>query len=431
MASYQTIKGTYDILPDRYAEFAYVETLWQQFLSLYGYKMMRTPHLEHLGVYQKENDTSDMVTKEMFTFTINGHDYLCLRPEGTAGIIRAVIEHKLYNLYDLPLKIAYQGEMFRYERPQKGRQRQFTQLGVENIGAKSPLIDAEVIALGYFFLKTLGLKEIKVCLNSLGDQKSRLAYKAALQAYFTSYKDELCPDCQRRLAKNPLRILDCKVDRSKEFMHAAPQMSAYLTEEAKAYFAKVQSCLKRIAIPYELDERLVRGLDYYTDTVFEVISTHDNAGAQSTIFGGGRYDSLIAEMGGPELSGIGFAIGEERLVLLGEAEGIFGAKETNLDVYLINLDVENDYALEVATLLRNNGFMTEMNFYQRSLKAQFKSAERQQARFIAIVGEDERNKRTVTLKDQRNAKQESIAYDDLINYLDEILGEEENAADTH
>ena len=418
----QAVKGMYDILPDRMRKFEHVDNLFKYFLELYGYELTKTPIVEYTKVFQKDNDTSDMVTKEMFTFTMNHKDSLTLRPEGTAGIIRSFIQNKLYS-GELPVKLGYIGEMFRYERPQKGRQRQFTQLGIEALGEKNPLLDAEVIALGYSFVKTLGLKAISVCINTLGDNSSRMAYRQALKAYFEQYRDLLCLDCQNRLDKNPLRILDCKIDHDKEFMANAPKISDYLSAEAKAYFDAVLAGLNLLNIPYVIDESLVRGLDYYTDTVFEVKSTHEASGAQSTIFGGGRYDSLVEEMGGPDMSGIGFAIGEERLILLGEAEGIFEEEKPSLDVYVIDLLASDPYVLKVATALRNNGYKTEVNYKKRSLKAQFKSAERFKARFIAIIGEDERNDMTVTLKDSLDKSQVILRFDELLDYLDEKIGD--------
>ena len=421
--AYQTIKGMYDVYGEEYRYFEKIDTLFKHFAELYGYEMIKTPILEYTGVFKKDNDTSDMVTKEMYTFTLNNKDYLTLRPEGTAGVIRSFVQNKMYG-NELPVKLAYIGEMFRHERPQKGRQRQFNQLGIENIGNKDPLIDAEVIAFGYFFLKTLGIKDIKVLLNSLGDYDSRLNYKKALSDYFKDYEAELCGDCKDRLFKNPLRILDCKIDREKEFVRNAPKMSDYLSEDSLHYFDKVQMYLKALDIPFMIDDRLVRGLDYYTDTVFEVVSTNEESGAQSTIFGGGRYDNLVKEMGGPELSGIGFAIGEERLLILAKAEGIFTKEEKSLDAYVVNLLKDDPYALEVLSILRANSYSGEMDYYNRSLKAQFKSADRRKVRFTIIVGEDEKKTQSVNVKDAKTKMQDNVRLDDLIDYLDEKMGEE-------
>ena len=419
--AYQTVKGTYDLLAEDVLKFNELSNLFRQFLNLYGYSEIKTPVFEYTGVFKKENDTSDMVTKEMYTFSLNDKDFLTLRPEGTAGVIRSFIEHKMYGNAELPVKLAYIEEMFRHERPQKGRQRQFTQMGVECIGDKDPLIDAETIALGYFYVKALGLKSIKVLINTLGDSESRINYTKDLIEYFAPYKDKLCEDCQNRLEKNPLRILDCKVDRDLDIVKNAPKMK--LTAQAEDYFNQVKKYLDALNIPYEVDDRLVRGLDYYTDTVFEVVSTHDESGSQATIFGGGRYDDLVKQMGGPELSGIGFAIGVERLAILCDAEKVFEDYNFSLDCYVINLNDDKTYALNVLENLRNNGFMAEMDYYGRSLKSQFKSSERKNARFVIIIGEDEIKNNSVTLKDTLTKAQETLSKDELIDRIDQLLEE--------
>ena len=416
---YQTVKGTYDLLPDVMEKFNYVENLFRHFLDLYSYQEIKTPVFEYTGVFKKENDTSDMVTKEMYTFSLNDKDSLTLRPEGTAGVIRSIVENKLYGSNELPLKYGYIEEMFRHERPQKGRQRQFSQMGVECVGDKNPLIDAETIALGYYYVKTLGINNIKVLINTLGDNESRLKYKQTLIDYFMPYKDKLCIDCQNRLEKNPLRILDCKVDHELDIIKNAPKME--LTKESFEYFEQVKKYLDVMNIPYIIDDKLVRGLDYYTDTVFEVVSTNEASGSQATIFGGGRYDNLVKEMGGPELSGIGFAIGVERLLILCEAENIFEEYKHSVDAYVINLNEDASYALKVAEELRNNSYTTELNFYQRSLKSQFKSTERKNARFVLIIGEDEVKDNTITLKDTLTKAQETLKYEELIERIDTLM----------
>lgn len=417
--AYQTVKGTYDLLAEELLKFNMLEDLFRQYLELYGYSEIKTPVFEYTGVFKKDNDTSDMVTKEMYTFSVNEKDSLTLRPEGTAGVIRSFIEHKMYGNCELPVKLAYIEEMFRHERPQKGRQRQFTQMGVECIGDKNPLIDAEVIALGYFYVKALGLKSIKVCINTLGDNESRIQYKQDLIDYFLPHKDELCYDCQNRLEKNPLRILDCKVDHELDVIKNAPKMK--LTSQASDYFEKVKAYLDKLNIPYVVDDRLVRGLDYYTDTVFEVVSTNPESGSQATIFGGGRYDNLVKEMGGPELSGIGFAIGVERLAILCDAEKVFSEYKPEIDAYVINLNSDGDYALKVLQDLRSGGFSSEMDYYGRSLKAQFKSSERKNARFVIIIGEDEIKNNEVTIKDCLTKSQESIKASDLVDRLNQLM----------
>lgn len=414
---YQTVKGTYDLLPEELAYFEQLEDLFKLMLDLYGYSLMKTPVFEYAGVFKKDNDTSDMVTKEMYTFSCNGKDLYTLRPEGTAGIVRSLIQNKLY--IDTPVKLAYIEEMFRHERPQKGRQRQFTQMGVENFGVKSPLIDAETIALGYNYIKLVGLSNIKVLINTLGDNESRKKYAQALNQYFVSYQDELCDDCKNRLLKNPLRILDCKIDKEKDFVKKAPKMKDYLTSEARQYFIEVKNYLDILKIPYSVSDSLVRGLDYYTDTVFEVVSTDKQAGAQATIFAGGRYDDLVSQLGGPSLSGIGFAIGLERLLILAKAENVLESVDKELDCYIIDLTKGSAYALEVAELLRQNFYTTELNYYDRSMKAQFKTSDRKNALNIIIIGEDELNNHLVTIKNTLTKKQDTIKFDELIAYLKE------------
>ena len=416
--AYQTVKGTYDLLPETMIKFNMLNNLFRHFMDLYGYSEIKTPVFEYTDVFKKENDTSDMVTKEMYTFSVNDRDSLTLRPEGTAGVIRSFVEHKMYGNSEMPVKLGYIEEMFRHERPQKGRQRQFTQMGIECIGDKDPLIDAEVIAMGYFFIKTLGLQSIKVLINTLGDNESRLNYRKSLIEYFEPHKDELCQDCQNRLHKNPLRILDCKIDHEKEIIQNAPKM--VLTEESRGYFEKVKHYLDLLGIPYEVDDKLVRGLDYYTDTVFEVVSTNEASGSQATIFGGGRYDNLVKEMGGPEISGIGFAIGVERLMILCDAENVL-EYDKNIDCYVINLNQDKDYAFDILEELRDNSYVSEMDYYGRSLKAQFKSSDRKKARFILIIGEDEVKNNVVTLKDTLTQAQEEVKRDELIERIDQLM----------
>lgn len=408
---YQTVKGTYDLLDQDMYEVNKLYGLFAKYLKMYGYSEIKTPVFEFTGVFKKENDTSDMVTKEMYTFSPNEKDSLTLRPEGTAGVVRSFVEHKMYGTADFPVKLGYFEEMFRHERPQKGRQRQFTQMGVECLGEKNPAIDAEIIAMGYFYVKALGLKSVKVLINSLGDNESRINYKNSLIEYFRPYKDQLCYDCQNRLEKNPLRILDCKVDSDKEFMANAPKM--VLSESSYNYFEKVKEYLDELNIPYEVDDHLVRGLDYYTDTVFEVVSTHAESGSQATIFGGGRYDNLVKEMGGPDISGIGFAIGMERLRILAKAEGILGEYKKSVDAYIINLNKDAKYALSVANKLRNDDLDVVMDYYNRSMKAQFKSSERYNARFVVIIGEDEQKGNYITVKDTLKGTQDKLQPEDV------------------
>lgn len=415
--SFQTPRGTYDILPDEIGKWHDVEAVIRRITERYRYREIRTPYFESTNVFARANDSSDMVNKEMYTFT-TGSDSYTLRPEGTAGVIRAFDQHKLYGSMELPARFYYMGAMFRHERPQKGRQRQFHQFGVENIGAKAPEIDAETIALGYDIVRAMDISSVKVLINTLGDDESRAAYREALKAYFTPYLDELCGDCHRRLVQNPLRILDCKVDADKAFMKNAPKLSDYLNDESRTYFERVLRSLDALGIPYEINEKLVRGLDYYTHTVFEVVSTRPDSGAQATIFGGGRYDHFVEYYGGPQMSGIGFAIGLERLLSLAAEEGHVFEEETPLDVYVIGLGDVAEHVLKTVQQLRHAGLNAEGNLVARSLKAQFRSADRSGASYIAIIGEEEVKNGTVNLKKSGEKVQIIVPAADL---ADEIL----------
>ncbi|MGM9941778.1 MAG: histidine--tRNA ligase [Bulleidia sp.] len=408
--NYQTPRGTYDILPEEAVKWQEMERVIREKTQLYRYREIRTPYFEATNVFARDNDSSDMVNKEMYTFTM-GSDSYTLRPEGTAGVIRAFDQHKLYGSMEMPARFYYMGAMFRHERPQKGRQRQFTQFGVENIGLRSPEMDAETIALGYDIVRAMGISSIKVCINTLGDDASRSAYREALKTYFAPYLDELCPDCHRRYEQNPLRILDCKVDHDQPCMKGAPRLSDYLNEESRDYFNRVLAALDAIGIPYEIDDRLVRGLDYYTHTVFEVVSTRPDSGAQATIFGGGRYDHFVEYYGGPEMSGIGFAIGLERLLALSSEEGYPFPGETPLDVYVIGLGDVSKNVLQVVQACREKGIVAEGNLVPRGLKAQFKSADRKKAKYIVIIGEDEVNNGVANFKVSGEKEQTTVSMD--------------------
>ena len=335
--NYQTPRGTYDILPDEIGPWHTAEQKIREICRLYRYREIRTPYFEATNVFARQNDSSDMVNKEMYSF--GDEKEYTLRPEGTAGVIRAFDQHKLYGTMELPARFYYMGPMFRHERPQKGRQRQFTQFGVENIGAKSPALDAETIALGIDIVKSLGIRSVKVCINTLGDDASRSAYRQALKEYFAPHIDELCGDCHRRLEQNPLRILDCKEDAGKQVLLDAPRLGDYLNEESKDYFAQVLAALDALNI-------------------------------------GGRYDHLVEYFGGPQLSGMGFAIGMERLLMLAKDEGYPFPGDPAADVYVMSLGNVQKEALHCAELLRSQGLIVEANLLPRSMKAQFKSADR-------------------------------------------------------
>lgn len=426
--NYQTPRGTSDILPQEIEKWHMLEDVIRQFCMLYDYKEIRTPIFEDTKVFKRENDSSDMVNKEMYTFSINGRDSLTLRPEMTAGVVRSFVQHKMFGEGELPAKMYYMGPMFRYERPQKGRQRIFHQFGVEVIGAKNPLLDVETIALGYSIVSALGMSELKVLLNTLGDDESRANYKKALKNHFANDIENMCGDCKRRYQQNPLRLLDCKVDHERESMKNAPRMEEYLNEESKSYFKAVCEGLDALNIPYEIDDRLVRGLDYYTHTVFEVVSTNKEMGSQSTVFAGGRYDGLVEYFGGPEkMSGIGFAMGMERLILALEGEGIDLTSENTLDAYILCLSEKASLkALELATELRAAGYTCERDYLNRSFKAQFKSVDRLNAKCALILGEKDLEQGTVSIKRIADQEQRVVALEDVISNMDEMFSEEDH-----
>lgn len=416
--NYQTPRGTYDILPDEIGAWQEMESRIRKIAAGYRYREIRTPYFEDTRVFARENDSSDMVNKEMYTFT-PGSDSYTLRPEGTAGVIRAFDQHKLYGSMELPAKFYYMGPMFRHERPQKGRQRQFTQFGVETIGVKSPLIDAETIALGIDIVRAMGISSVKVLINTLGDDESREAYRSALKEYFAPHLDTLCADCRRRYVQNPLRILDCKVDHDHPAMADAPRLSDYLNGESSAYFRQVLDALDAMGIEYEIDDRLVRGLDYYTHTVFEVQSTRPDSGAQATVFAGGRYDHLVEYFGGPQMSGMGFAIGLERLLNLAKEEGFAAPAADNADIYVISLGNTGAVPLRIAEELRHQGFTAEANLSPRSLKAQFKSADRSGAAFTVIIGEEELARGEVNVKCTADKVQKTVSIEKLAETIRE------------
>ncbi len=426
--SYQAPRGTQDILPKDIYQWQTLEDMIRQFCYIYDYKEIRTPIFEHTNVFKRGNDASDMVNKEMYTFQLeNSSTSLTLRPEMTAGVVRSFVEHKMYGEPDLPAKLYYVGEMCRHERPQKGRQRIFHQFGVEVIGVKNPLLDVETIALGWSFVSALGLKDMKVLINTLGDDESRDRYREALRQHFQNDIDSMCADCRRRYEQNPLRILDCKVDHDLAIMKSAPRMKDYLNEESKVYFEQVLQGLDALGIPYEIDDRLVRGLDYYTHTVFEVISINQEMGAQATVFAGGRYDGLVEYFGGPQLSGIGWAMGLERLLIACEGEGITIGERETLDVYVLNLSAETAlYAFTATTMLRAAGYKTDCDYQNRSFKAQFKSVERKGAKVVLIIGETEMENGQVSMKRLRDQRQEVVALDALIDTMDDMFAEHED-----
>ncbi len=412
-------RGTQDLLPTETWKWQCVEEIVRDVCDVYRYKEIRTPIFEQTELFQRTvGDTTDIVQKEMYTFTDRGNRSLTLRPEGTAPVVRSFVENKMFGYPDQPVKLYYTGPMFRYERQQAGRYRQFVQFGVEAIGSNDPAIDAEVIALAMDVYKRAGLSKLKLVINSLGDTECRNAHKTALIEHFEPSIDEFCSDCKTRLEKNPLRILDCKVDSEHPLIASAPSLAHYLNEESTAYFEAVQNYLGDAGIDYEVDANLVRGLDYYNHTAFEIMSTSDGFGAITTLCGGGRYNGLAEEIGGPSAPGIGFAMSIERLLLAMEAEGVSFEEEPSLDVYVIALgDDAKRVGAKLLHTLRTNGIRADMDYTNRKMKAQMKSADRLKANYVAIIGDEEVADDVVMLRSMRDREQEKISTNEVVQKI--------------
>lgn len=420
--SINRVKGTYDVLPNESFLWQALEDVIRKTLALYNYKEMRTPMMEYSEVFHRQTELSDMVTKETYDFLDRGDRKLTLRPEGTAGVIRSYVENKLYASQELE-KIYYIGPNFRYERPQKGRYRQFYQFGVEAIGTVNPQLDSEMIILAYDFIRRLGLKGVRVRINTLGDDASRKAYQEALEAHFRPHVQTLCQDCQHRIDKNPLRILDCKIDQKHIAVKDAPVPLDHLNLESRAYFDEVLKHLDTVGILYEIAPKLVRGLDYYSHTVFEIEADIEGFGAQNILGGGGRYQSLVKELGGPDLGGIGFACGMERLLLALEAEHIMLSKEDTIDAYILVLDQElKAFASKILYDLRHQGLLSDINYSHKNFKGQLKHALKLEAKYLVIIGQDEYTKGFVGIKDTKTETQENIKFSDITSYIKEKVG---------
>lgn len=417
-------RGTVDLLPEQTRKWHYIENLLQDLCRSFNYEEIRTPVFEHTEVFSRGvGDTTDIVQKEMYTFEDRGGRSITLRPEGTAGVVRAYIENKLYGSPIQPTKLYYFYQLFRYERPQQGRMRQLNQFGVEVLGSADPSVDAEVIALAMTAYKRLGLRSIKLILNSLGDDESRQAHRQALIKHFTPHIDELCTDCKSRLMKNPLRILDCKVDRDHEAMKTAPSVLDYLNDESEDYFNKVKAYLDALEIPYEIDPTLVRGLDYYNHTAFEIMSEADGFGAITTLVGGGRYNGLTEQLGGPSTPGIGFGMGLERLLMALEAENIELPIEKELDIFFVAIGEEvQEEAVRLVHQLRLAGLTVDKDYQGRKIKAQFKAADRLHARYVAILGEAELDNSVINVREMNTGDQIEIPIDRVVETMKEKCG---------
>lgn len=421
----QKPKGTYDVYGDKGRKILYLENLFKSLMEKYNYEYIRTPLFESSELFHRGvGETTDIVSKETYDFVDRGNRNMTLRPEGTAGVVRSYIENKLYGNPNQPVKTWYMGPMYRYERPQSGRFREFYQFGVEVFGSGSPMMDAEIISIPVHFYRLLGLKGIKVNINSLGDSESRSAYREALIQYFEPYLDMLCDDCKARFHKNPLRILDCKVDYALECMKNAPKMVDYLNEESKNHFEQVKKYLEVLEIPYQVNPNIVRGLDYYTHTVFEVEAAIEGFGSQNVLCGGGRYNHLVETIGGPVTQAVGFALGMERLLSALENEGIIVGKE-KLDLYIIPVtEEERSYAFSLTQMLRMNGFSVDMDYMNRNVKGNFKQADRLCAEYVVIIGEEEVKTKIVTIKQNQTKEEYKIALEELIPFLDTHIEED-------
>ena len=415
-------RGTQDILPGEVEKWQLIEEKARELCEKFQYREIRTPIFEHTELFLRSvGDTTDIVQKEMYTFEDRGGRSLTLRPEGTASAVRSFVEHKMYGDASQPVKLYYMGPMFRYERPQAGRFRQFVQFGVEAIGSADPAIDAEVIALAMSLYRSMGLQKLKLIVNSLGDKESRSAHREALVNHFKPRIGEFCQDCQNRLEKNPMRILDCKQDREHELMKSAPSIIDYLNVDSKTYFEKVQKYLKNLDIDFIVDPNLVRGLDYYNHTAFEIMSDSEGFGAITTLCGGGRYNGLTEEIGGPEAPGIGFALSIERFIAALEAEKVDLPLNKDIDCYLVSLGEEaKDYTVGLLQKLRMAGYSAERDYLDRKIKAQFKAADRSNAKFVAVLGEDELKANKINVKSMESGEQTELSLDSFIEKFTEL-----------
>lgn len=430
MANYQKIKGTRDFFGDKSIKLTYIENVCKEVAKTYNISEIVTPIFENTDVFVKNvGEDSDVVNKEMYTFKDKSNRSITLRPEGTASVARCFIENKMY-ASPLPLtKLYYFGPMFRYEQPQAGRYREFRQFGVEVYGEGTPLLDCEIILSAYAIFKKLGIKNIKLKINSIGNFESRKHYSEALKLYFNEYVENMCDDCKRRLNTNPMRILDCKADAKTivngvNVIQNAPKINDYLTEEAENYFKEVINILSGFDVPFIVDHNLVRGLDYYTDTVFEFIIESNDELNGLALGGGGRYADMIKSMVGIDVSGMGYAIGVDRLIAVMENQGLFNDIFPRVDAVIMGLDKESKIeAMKLASVLRDNDLIIEMDYKNVSMKPQFKLCDKVNPKYIIIIGETERLNGIYTVKNSDTKVQENVKKEDLISYLKNNRGE--------
>lgn len=411
----QIPRGTQDILPKDSYKWQYIEDTLKNVCEKYNYQEIRTPIFESTDLFVRAvGDTTDIVNKEMYTFKDKGDRSMTLRPEGTAPVVRSYIENKMYGDPNQPIKVFYNQPMFRYERQQKGRYRQFVQFGVEAIGVEDPLIDVEILSMLMAFYESFGLKDLELHINSIGDFDSRKEYQKALQEHFRPRIDEFCDDCQSRIDTNPMRILDCKADKDHPLMSTAPKITDYLNDESLEYYEKVKSQLDKIGIKYVEDPSLVRGLDYYTHTAFELMSTADGFGSITTLAGGGRYNGLVEMLDGPAETGIGFALSIERLLLALEAEGIDIENPHTLDLYVVTMGEESrDYASVLLSQLREKGITADMDYKARGMRAQMRDADRKNAAYTIVIGDNELEEGKVNVKNMSTGEEVAYTFENL------------------
>ena len=424
MSNYKAPRGTQDVFGENMKIWKKIEEIARQSCELYNITEMKTPIFEHTEVFARGNDASDVVNKEMYTFKDRGDRSLTLKPEGTAGVVRAFVEHKLYAQGGGVQKYFYISPNFRYERPQKGRMRMHTQFGVEYFGQANPYSDVEAILVGLRVLNQLGLNQCKLVINTLGDKASQQAYRDVLVKHFEPFIEDMGEDNKRRFKQNPLRILDDKFYQDHQALITAPTNKETLNEKSSQYFDEVLAILDAEGIAYEVDPKLVRGLDYYHHTVFEVVSTDPKAGAQSTIFAGGRYDHLVEYYGGPEVSAFGFGMGIERIMVFLESAGLDVKDKDVIDVYGMPLDDDAKVLVfKAAHKLREAGFSVEADYDGRSMRAQFKMVDRLNAKVAMLVGENEVKENKITLKDIASQTQVTVSVDEVVSKVTEFIGE--------
>lgn len=417
----QKVKGTYDVLPQDSNKWLFLEHHIHQIMKKHHISYVRTPVFEYYDVFHRQTEASDMVTKETYDFDDRSGRKLTLRPEGTAGVIRSIVENKLIASNHV-LKTYYLGANYRYERPQKGRFREFYQTGIEMIGEKDAVLDAELIQIAYELISKLGIHHIVVKLNHLGDQESRRAYKEALKNYLEPFKDQLSEDSKNRLTTNPLRILDSKIPSDQLLLKDAPCLDTFISDEDKEYFQNILNILDTYQIPYEVDTKLVRGLDYYAHVVFEIQTQIEGFGSQNALGGGGRYDNLVSELGGPDVSGIGFALGLERLLLACEIQGISFENMNKIDVSVIPLDKHvKKEAYNIYKFLQNHDISVDFDFSNKAFKTQLKNAIQRNIPYVIILGEEEVLNQTVQIKNLLTQSQDTVNKVDLLNYMNKQL----------